>query len=68
MLIRRVYTGKDNRVGLYISPATRHRLNLYKAHLQMKAQRAVNVDEAITFLLDKEGVPDQATETAPEFA
>lgn len=57
--IRRIEIGTSNRVGLYITPQTRDRLNFLKMHLTdtLDPDRPLNVDETLTFLLDKEGVP-----------
>lgn len=48
----RVYA-KDNRVGLYIKPETRKRLNLFKASLGYASGEFVGHDEAINALLDR---------------
>lgn len=40
------------RVGLYIQPATRARLNLYKDALAVHRGQHVNQDETINYLLD----------------
>lgn len=63
--IRRVMIGKENRVGLYVSPRTRNRLNLLKARLAESEDRSINLDETITYMLDKEGV---TTRLEPELA
>lgn len=57
--IRRVEIGVSDRVGLYITPQTRARLNALKLHLTavLELDHPLNVDEALTYLLDKEGVP-----------
>jgi len=41
-----------DRVGLYIKPSTRNRLNLFKAELSMAAGQVMSQDDAINHLLD----------------
>ena len=44
------------RVGIYIKPETRYRLNLLKAQLAVRLGRTVNQDEALDYLLDAIGI------------
>lgn len=43
---------KDVRVGLYILPATRTRLNKLKAEILLKTGRTMSQDEVLTLLFD----------------
>jgi len=46
-----------SRVGLYIQPATRERLNLYKALLAVRLGKSISQDDAINALLDSAALP-----------
>ena len=43
---------KDVRVGLYIYPDTRERLNRLKAEILLKTGRVMSQDEVLTLLFD----------------
>lgn len=49
---RRPVPVKDARVGLYIMPETRGRLNLVKAQVNAETGQTLNQDEIIRYLLD----------------
>lgn len=57
----------QNRVGLYIRPATRNRLNLYKAKLSLQRDETLSQDDTINALLNAVGEPS-APEHLPESA
>lgn len=42
----------SDRVGLYVKPKTRDRLNLFKAALAMEAGCVQSQDDALNYLLD----------------
>lgn len=47
-----------DRVGLYIRPETRDKLNLFKAMLVLKLGRTLSQDEAISYLLERYGAEE----------
>lgn len=49
-----------NRVGLYIRPETRDRLNLFKAMLVLEQGRTLSQDEAIAYLLERYAAESQS--------
>lgn len=55
------------RVGLYIKPETRNRLNLFKAELSLAAGQIMSQDNAINHLLDLQwGINAVPSTPAPE--
>lgn len=52
------------RVGLYIQPATRERLNLYKALLAARTGKSISQDDALNHLLDNVPAPALLTTLA----
>lgn len=47
-----------DRVGLYIKPETRNRLNLFKAELTLAMGQVMSQDDAINHLLDLQRTGD----------
>ncbi len=60
-----VYMQESTRVGLYIQPQTRARLNLFKAQLALTRRCSTSQDDAVNALLDLAGVPN-ADDTTSE--
>lgn len=60
-------THDAERVGLYIKPKTRNRLNLFKSQLTIETGQVQSQDDAINYLLDlvRDDVPAHPQITEP---
>lgn len=58
----------SDRVGLYLNPHTRNRLNQLKADLTLASGKVHSQDDVIIVLLDHYAATTKTTVRAPEYA